>query len=123
LSDAAPADTNGVFISLHSYGNLVIYPWDWTGQDAPNMQELRRLGRKLGYFNRYSVCNTSNCLYAVDGSHTDYAYGVFGIASYTIEMGTSFFQSCSYFDDSILQQNLQALIYATKAARRPYQVA
>ncbi len=123
ISDAAPIDTNGVFISLHSYGNLVIYSWDYTGSDAPNMQELRRLGRKFGYHNRYSVCNTSNCLYAVDGSTTDFAYGEFGVATYTFEVGTTFFQSCSYFENSILQQNLDSLLYAAKAARRPYQLA
>ena len=123
FDDAAPAETNGVFISLHSYGNLVIYPWDHTGSDAPNMQELRRLGRKFGYHNRYSVCNTSNCLYAVDGSTTDFAYGEFGVATYTFEVGTSFFQSCSSFESSIVQQNLDSLLYAAKAARRPYQVA
>ena len=123
LGDAAPADTNGVFISLHSYGNLVIYSWDHTGSDAPNMQELRRLGRKFGYFNRYSVCNTSNCLYAVDGSTTEFAYGEFGVATYTFEIGTTFFQSCSSFESSIVQQNLDSLFYAAKASRRPYQVA
>ncbi|MGB5051768.1 MAG: M14 family zinc carboxypeptidase [Caldilineaceae bacterium] len=123
IGDAAPVDTNGVFISLHSYGNLVIYSWDFTGSDAPNMAELRRLGRKFGYHNRYSVCNTSNCLYAVDGSTTDFAYGEFGVATYTFEVGTTFFQSCSYFENSIVQQNLDALLYAAKAARRPYQVA
>jgi carboxypeptidase T len=123
ISDAAPVDTNGVFISLHSYGNLVIYSWDFTGSDAPNMQELRRLGRKFGYFNRYSVCNTSNCLYAVDGSTTDFAYGEFGVATYTFEVGTTFFQSCPSFESSIVQQNINALLYAAKAARRPYQIA
>jgi len=123
LTDAAPADTNGVFISLHSYGNLVIYSWDYTGSDAPNMQGLRRFGRKMGYHNRYSVCNTSNCLYAVDGSTTDFAYGEFGVATYTIEMGTTFFQSCSYFENSLVQQNLAALFYAAKASRRPYQLS
>ncbi len=123
INDAAPLDTNGIFISLHSYGNLVIYSWDHTGTDAPNMPELRRLGRKFGYFNRYSVCNTSNCLYAVDGSTTDFAYGEFGVATYTFEVGTSFFQSCSYFESSIVQQNIDALLYAARAARRPYQLA
>jgi carboxypeptidase T len=122
LTAAAPLDTNGLFISLHSYGNLVIYPWDWTGQHAPNMLELRRLGRKLGFHNRYGVCNTSNCLYGVDGSHTDYAYGTFGVASYTYELGTTFFQSCSFFENSILRRNLDSLYYAAKAARRPYQM-
>lgn len=123
IDDAAPADTNGVFISLHSYGDLVVYSWDFTGNDAPNMQELRRLGRKFGYHNRYSVCNTSNCLYAVDGSTTDFAYGEFGVATYTFEVGSGFFQSCPYFESSIVQKNLDSLLYAAKAARRPYQVA
>lgn len=123
MSAAAPASTNGTFLSLHSYGNLVIYPWDWTGQDAPNMAQLRRLGRKLGYFNRYSVCNTANCLYAVDGSQTDFAYGELGVATYTVELGTDFFQSCNYFENTILQPNLKALYYAAKSARRPYQLA
>lgn len=123
LDDPAPATTNGIFISLHSYGNLVIYTWDHTGSDAPNMNEMRRLGRKFGYHNRYSVCNTSNCLYAVDGSTTDFAYGEFGVASYTFEIGTTFFQSCSSFESGIIDQNLAALLYAAKVARRPYQLA
>jgi carboxypeptidase T len=121
LDAPAPVDTNGLFISLHSYGNMIIYPWDWTGQPAPNMTGLRSLGRKLGFHNRYSVCNTANCLYGVDGSHTDYAYGAFGVASYTYELGTTFFQSCSFFESSILRRNLDSLYYAAKAARRPYQ--
>lgn len=123
LNDAAPANTNGVFISLHSYGNQVIYSWDFTGSDAPNMEQLRRLGRKMGFHNRYSVCNTSNCLYAVDGSTTDFAYGEFGVATYTFEVGTTFFQSCPSFESSIVQQNLDSLFYAAKAARRPYQIS
>jgi hypothetical protein len=122
LTDAAPPETNGTFISLHSYGNLVVYSWDWTAQNAPNMVELRRLGRKMGYFNGYAVCNTQNCLYPVDGSTTDYAYGTKGVATYTFELGTSFFQSCSFFENSILQPNLNALLYAAASARRPYQL-
>lgn len=122
IEDAAPEDTNGIFISLHSYGRLVIYTWDWTGTPAPNEDGMRRLGRKFGYFNRYSVCNTQNCLYPVDGSNTDFAYGELGVASYTFELGTSFFESCDYFEGSILQSNLAALVYAAKTARRPYQL-
>jgi hypothetical protein len=36
-------------------------------------------------------------------------------------MGTSFFQSCSTFQNEIYPDNLQALLYALKAIRRPYQ--
>jgi hypothetical protein len=60
-------------------------------------------------------------LYATDGSTDDWAYGRLGIAAYTFEMGTAFFQECSAFEKTIYPQNLSALMYALKAARRPYQ--
>lgn len=122
LADPPSPDTNGVFLSIHSYGNLVIYPWDWTGTPAPNRDALVTLGRKFGYYNGYAVCNTSNCLYAIDGSQTDYAYGQFGVATYTFELGTAFFQSCNTFESTILPANLAVLEYAAKAAYRPYQL-
>lgn len=121
-NEPAPDDTNGIFISLHSYGRLLLYPWEHSPDPAPNRDALRRLGRKLGYFPGYRVCNSMLCLYLFDGSTTDYAYGALGVASYTFEIGTAFFQSCSYFASSVVEQNLEALVYAAKAARRPYQL-
>ena len=122
-NDAAAADTNGIFISLHAYGRLILYPWEHSSTPAPNRDELRRLGRKLGYAPGYRVCYPELCLYRFDGSATDFAYGTLGVASYTYELGTAFFQSCSYFEEAVVEQNLSSLLYAAKAARRPYQLA
>ncbi|MCY4090483.1 MAG: M14 family zinc carboxypeptidase [Caldilineaceae bacterium] len=122
-NDAAPQDTNGVFISLHSYGRLILYPWEHSSYPSPNLDGLRRLGRKLGYAPGYRVCNPELCMYRFDGSTTDFAYGTLGVASYTYELGTAFFQSCSYFEEAVVEQNLSSLVYAAKAARRPYQLA
>ncbi len=121
-NDPAPEDTNGVFISLHSYGRLLFYPWEHSSSPAPNRDQLRRLGRKLGYFPDYRVCNPELCMYRFDGSATDFAYGTLGVAAYTYELGTSFFQDCPYFDSSIADPILDSLVYAAKAARRPYQL-
>src|SRR5262249_29416164 len=44
-----------------------------------------------------------------------------GVASYTFEVGTDFFESCGNFESTIWPANLPALLYAFKAARRPYQ--
>ena len=121
-NDPAPEDTNGVFISLHAFGRLLFYPWEHSSTPAPNREELRRLGRKLGYFPDYKVCNPELCMYRFDGSTTDYAYGTLGVAAYTYELGTAFFQSCTYFGESIADQILESLVYAAKAARRPYQL-
>lgn len=122
VGDPAPADTTGLMISVHSYGQLVLFPWGWnTAEAAPNNAQLQTLGRKFGYYNGYEVCAAGPCLYTVSGSTDDFAYGELGIAAYTFEIGTSFFQDCAAFENVILPGNLPALKYAFKAARRPYQ--
>lgn len=120
-TDAAPATTEGVFISLHSYSELVLFPWGWTTTPAPNSTALQTLGRKFGYLTGYQVCNGPTCLYATSGTTDDYTYGKLGVASYTFELGTAFFQSCSTFTSNIIPKNMPALYYALKSARRPYQ--
>ena len=120
-NDAAPATTEGVFISLHSYGRLVLFPWGYTTTAAPNTTALQTLGRKFGYSNGYEVCNGPACLYGTSGTTDDFTYGEFGVASYTIELGQTFFEQCTAFQSTILPNNMPALYYAAKAARRPYQ--
>jgi len=119
INDAALANTEGIFITIHSYSELVLYPWGWTNDPAPNNDGMATLGRKFGYFNGYEICN--DCLYIADGMTDDYTYGEYGVPSYTFELGTSFFQDCNSFENTIYPDNLPALIYAAKAARAPYQ--
>lgn len=120
-TDAAPATTTGLMISLHSYSPLVLYPWGWSANAAPNLAQLRTLGRKFGFHNNYPVCQAPLCLYAASGTSDDWAYGTLGIAGYTFEMGTQFFQDCASFEATIAPDNLAALRTAFKHARRPYQ--
>jgi uncharacterized membrane protein len=122
-NDPAPDDATGVFITLHSYGSLVLFPWGWSPDPSPNRTDLETLGRKFGYYNNYRVCQSGEpgCIYATTGTSDDWAYGTLGVAAYTFEMGTEFFQDCSYYTDILWPQNQLALLYAFKAARRPYQ--
>jgi len=120
-TDAAPADTAGLMVSLHSYGGWVLYPWATTTSLAPNSTQLRTLGRKFNFFNGYEACQVASCLYTASGSTDAFAYGRLGVAAYTFEMGNDFFESCSTFEDVIVPGNMPALWYAFKAARRPYQ--
>jgi carboxypeptidase T len=121
--DSAPDDATGVFITLHSYGEQVLFPYGFRPTSSPNHTQLETLGRKFGYFNGYEVCQSGEpgCIYATTGTTDDWAYGELGLAAYTFELGTAFFEGCSYFEQSIVPQNLPALLYAFKAARRPYQ--
>ncbi len=115
-----PADTSGLMITLHSYSQLVLWPYGFRSSPAPDASSLAALGRKLAFFNHYTP-EQAYSLYAVSGSTDDWAYGTLGIAAYTIEMGTDFFESCSTFESTVYPDNGEALLYALKAARRPYQ--
>ena len=118
--DAAPPETSGVFLSLHSYGQLVLWPWGYTDSASPNQAGLQTLGRKLAFYNNYYPEQAMG-FYPTSGTSDDWAYGELGVAAYTIELGSDFFQDCQSFENNILPQNLQALRTAFKAARRPYQ--
>lgn len=117
--DAAATDTSGVVLDIHSHGRLILWPWGHTHDPAPNGTALQTLGRKLAYFNGYTPLQAIG-LYPVSGATEDYGYGVLGRASFTYELGTTFFENCGSFDHSILDDNLESLLYAFKVARTPY---
>ena len=119
LNAAAPLTTTGAFIDIHSYSELVLWPWGFTNAVAPNGVAMQTLGRKFADFNGYHPEQAIG-LYPTDGTTDDFAYGELGLPSYTFELGTSFFQSCSVFENTILPDNLPALIYAAKVVRAPY---
>ena len=119
-NDPAPKDTPGLFITLHSYGNLILWPWGHTGSTAPNHLELQTLGRKMAFLNNYTP-QASHLLYPTSGTNDEFAYGELGVAAYTYEMGVAFFEDCQGFEDVIFPNNLEALKIAFKAVRRPYQ--
>ena len=123
--EKAPSDTSGIFLDVHSSGNLLLYPYGWTDLPAGNKKELETLGRKFGYFTgldgeAYDV-KQSIGLYPTDGTTTTYTYGTYGIASYTFELGTQFFEDTEYFENTIVPEVIPALEYAAKATYRPYQ--
>ena len=119
-ADAAPADTSGIHIDVHSFSQLVLWPWGDTNTPAPNGAALQTLGRKFAFFNGYTP-QQSIGLYATDGTSDGVSYGELGVAAYTFELGTSFFQSCTDYTNTIKPNNLPALIYAAKVVRTPYQ--
>jgi carboxypeptidase T len=118
-TDPAPATATGVYVDLHSYSELVLWPWGYTSTAAPNGTALQTLGRRLAFFNSYTP-EQSIGLYPTDGTTVDFTYGDLGIAAYTVELGTDFFQDCGTFTGTILPDNLDALRYYAKVARTPY---
>jgi hypothetical protein len=121
FSAAAPLTTTGVFITLHSYSNLVLWPWGSSYDPAPNDAGISALGEKMATFNGYTPKQSSG-FYPTDGCTDDTTYGELGIASYTFEIGShsdGFYPPCSRYD-ALIQPNILAFTYAAKVARTPY---
>ncbi len=118
-TDAAPANTSGLFFDLHSYSSLVLWPWGYTTQVPPNGPALETLGRRFAWFNNYAPQQAVD-LYVTDGTTDDFAYGELGVAAYTFELGNAFFESCAAFESTVFPGNFAALRYALRVARAPY---
>ena len=114
-----PLDASGMFLDIHSSGMRVMWPWGHTMQVAPNGIAMQTLGRKYAFFNNHSP-HQAIYLYVTDGTTRDFGYGDLGVATFTFELGTSFFQDCPTFENVILPTNLQSLLYAVRVARAPY---
>ena len=119
ITASAPITTTGVFLDVHSYSRLILWSWGFTNNVPPNGAGLQTLGRKFAYFNDYYPEQAIG-LYPTDGTTDDFVYGELGVPAYTFELGTAFFQACSTFENTILPNNLPALLYAAKVARTPY---
>jgi len=118
VTDAAPNNATGVFLDIHSYGGCVLWPYGFDSTPTPNAT-IQSFGRKLAFFNGYRP-EKASVSFDTDGTTDDFAYGDLGIAAFTFEVGTTFFQNCTSYNSTILPDNLEALIYAAKVSRTPY---
>jgi hypothetical protein len=120
--DAAPDDTSGFFLDMHSNAALVLWPWGDTFTDSPNVAKLTTLGRRIAWFTDYTP-EQSNELYYTDGTTVDSMYGLLGVASYTIETnGFDFFEDCASFEADTAPTNINALRYIARTLHAPYKL-
>lgn len=122
--DAAPPGTVGAMITLHTYSNLVLFPYG-AGADAPNDAGLRSMAFRMSHYNGYQTGRPNEILYEVTGSTDDWTYDDLGIASFTYEIGPGF-GTCSGFhpkytcQDEFWELNREAILYGATAAPKPY---
>ena len=120
LTDPAPLDTSGFFLTLHSYANLVLRPWGTTSQPTPNETQLAAIGQKLSTYNHYESCQSNTCLYETSGTSDDWAYGTLGVPAMTFEIGNAFMPAYSVIDSQQWPDNGPAFLYLARIARAPY---
>ena len=124
-ADAVPITTRGAFITLHSYGNLVLLP-PGDGGTTPNDAQLRTLAFRLSHFNGYLTGTGPEVLYGTSGTTDDWMYGQLGVPAYTFEVSpnsgtcSGFTPAYSCVDSTLYPLNRNALLYAIRVAGTPY---
>ncbi|XP_069671105.1 carboxypeptidase B-like [Periplaneta americana] len=82
-----------LYLTFHSYGGYLLYPWGYTSDLPSDWRTLQDLAEQADDAHvaaggeSYSIGTSTNVLYAAAGGSDDYMKGVAGVAlSYTVEL-------------------------------------
>ncbi|TDR43931.1 carboxypeptidase family protein [Tahibacter aquaticus] len=117
----APDTTQGLFMDIHSFSQLVLWAWGDTTAVAPNGPGMEMIGRRMAWFNGYRPMQIIG-LYPTTGTTADTAYGQLGVPGLSIELGTAFFENCASFEASTYPVNIAALRYGARILQAPYKL-
>ncbi|KAI2490337.1 metallocarboxypeptidase [Fragilaria crotonensis] len=74
---------------------------------------------KIQQFTKYGL----NIGYLSSGASVDYSYGLLGAAGISFELGNTFYQDCTTFENTILPKNFKTLTYLAKITKAPFSMA
>ncbi|MFI9005757.1 M14 family zinc carboxypeptidase [Actinosynnema sp. NPDC053489] len=127
----APADTSGLVLSLHAYGNYALFPWSGgavdrrTGNDAALRDLAQDFAELAGPGWQYG--QSGQVLYSASGTTDDWAYDDLGVASFVWEVGPPPEQACGGFfpahscqDGFFWPKVLPMLLHAARHTAAPY---
>lgn len=83
------------YLTFHSYGQYILYPWGYDKRVPPDYADLDKVGREVAAAMKkadsaasmYTVGNSASLLYAASGGSDDWAKALHKIKyTYTIEL-------------------------------------
>ena len=122
ITGAYSMNSKGVLIDVHAFGQDFFWPYAYSDSATqPNDRDHKVLAEKMASFTtpRY---DTSNGGYLTSGDTTDWAYATIGVASYTAELGTKFYQTCGKFESNVERNLKNILLYAARISQAPYKL-
>ncbi len=115
-----PETTRGVFIDVHSYGRVYIYPWGNINSVSPNDLSFRSGMGHVETLTRLDALGPGPEHYGVaSGATDDWAYAVLGAFAMTWELGSRFHEPCDDFEERY-ERHLGAFLYLAQIAPFPF---
>ncbi|XP_052749811.1 carboxypeptidase B-like isoform X2 [Galleria mellonella] len=124
-----------LYITMHSYGSMILYPWGNNGTLSNNSVDLHRVGsamadaihaKSLSEFPEYVVGNSFLVIgYATAGASEDYAHSIGVPLTYTIELpglGMSFegFNLDPSYIEQVCSETWEGFVAGAKLAGELY---
>ncbi|XP_063708429.1 zinc carboxypeptidase-like [Culicoides brevitarsis] len=82
-----------VYLAFHSYSQLILFPYGYTDEHAPNHDDLQQVGDAAKdalarrYGTKYTVGNIYDAIYPAAGASMEWAYGALDVKlAYTYEL-------------------------------------
>jgi carboxypeptidase T len=115
------------FISYHNYSQVIIYPWGYTHEPSPIDSLLEEMAGEMAARIEavsgrvYEYGQAGNQLYVTNGDATDWALGVYGIPSFTIELPPVDQVHGGFYNpeediQSVVRENIPAMLYVIEWA-------
>ncbi|MEA3559292.1 MAG: M14 family zinc carboxypeptidase [Candidatus Thermoplasmatota archaeon] len=108
-----------VAITYHSYSELVLWPWGYSGETTKDDAVLSQLGARMAEMNGYRPMQGES-LYKVTGEFTDWFYSQYGTFGYTFEIGRTHNIPGEEIR-SHCELNLDPSLFLIHAADNPYE--
>lgn|GEM_PF-7016350 len=112
-----------IAVNYHSYGNYVIYPWDYDEYYTPDSLLFWEMGDSMTSYNGYTAGCAWEVLYPVNGGSDDWMYGDTSkpkIMSFVVEVGEDFWQPNQNTINEQWRENVGMDLYLTRVAERLY---
>ncbi len=121
-------------ISFHNYSQVIIYPWGYTEDLAPDAVLLDQIAANMStriqsvHGNIYAYGQAGISLYLTNGDTTDWSYGTYGAPSFTIELPPVDQLHGGFFNAEediqiIFEENLPAMLYLTDWSIQNYDLS
>jgi hypothetical protein len=109
-------------VSYHSFSQVIYYPWGYIRQPVENAARMKALAAGMAQRIQevsgtvYRQGQSSLLSYLTNGETTDWAFGLYGIPAYTIELEPSNEQQGGFFNAEseilpVFRDNLPAALY------------
>lgn len=109
-------------VSYHSHSQVILYPWGYIYEQPPQIVLLDELAGNMSHRMEavngrvYDYGQAAGSLYTTNGDTIDWAFGIYGIPSYTIELPPMYSGEGQFFNSEedilpIFYENLEACLY------------